>query len=227
MRCTNCSREVRPVVALDLDGTLLDYHRHLLNFADRYLYTYHLAEPEKNPMYDGTEPFGEWFCQLYGVDMRTFRDIKLAYRSGGMKRTVQPYDGAQALVHNVRQVAEVYLTTTRPYMRLDNVDPDTRFWLEKHDIEFDGLLYDENKYEVLAKIVDRERVVAVLDDQPDQYDAAAEEFGTAIPLLRKTMWNRGVERPQVVAELYAAQSWILLRCETWLAMSRDQGRQHA
>src|SRR5258708_2234575 len=152
MRCTDCSREVRPVVALDLDGTLLDYHRHLLCFADDYLYTYHMAEPEKNPMYDGTEPFRDWFCRLYGVDVRTFRDIKLAYRSGGMKRTARSFAGAQELVRNVRQVEEVYLTTTRPYMRLDNIEPDTRFWHEKHEYGFDELLRGESKYNPTTKV---------------------------------------------------------------------------
>lgn len=215
MRCTVCSREVRPVVAVDIDGTLADYHQHLLEFADKYLYTYAWEDPVSRPLYDGSEPFRDWFCRHYDVDVRTFRDIKLAYRSGAQKRTAPAFEGVTELVARLRTVAEVYITTTRPYMRLDNIDPDTRFWLDKHQVEFDGLLYDEKKYRTLARIVDSERVVAVLEDQPDQYDMAAEVFGAGVPILRKTYWNRGVERPQWAANLINAREFMVAKAVCW------------
>jgi hypothetical protein len=62
-------------------------------------------------------------------------------------------------------------------MRLDNVDPDTRFWLDRHGIKYDGLLFDEDKYEVLAHTVDAERVIMVVDDLSEQCVAAGHWFG--------------------------------------------------
>jgi hypothetical protein len=147
--------------------------------------------------------------------MRTFRDIKLAYRSGAQKRTMPVYAGASGLVAATREVAEVYITTTRPYMRLDNIDPDTRAWLDRHNITYDALLYDEEKCRRLARIVDSERVVAVLDDLAEHYDRAADLFGADVPLLRRTRWNRDIDRPNMVYNLLDARDLIVKRARDW------------
>ena len=62
-------------------------------------------------------------------------------------------------------------------MRLDGIDPDTRFWLERHGIKYAGLLYDEDKYERLVKTIDRERVVLVIDDLTEQIASATTQYG--------------------------------------------------
>lgn len=186
MLCSNCSEIVKPVVAIDIDGTLGDYHSHLLSFAEGYLASYH---PATHFAYQGERPFGEWFAEVFDVDATTFRQIKLAYRQGGMKRNMPVHTDAARMVRNVRRRAEVWLTTTRPYLRLDNVDPDTRFWLELHHIKYDGMLYDEDKYKVLAERIDPARVVAVLDDLTEQVQAAARVFGEDVPIHRMSQWN--------------------------------------
>lgn len=173
MRCTNCSQEVKPVVAVDIDGTLGDYHSHFLTFAERYLdllgttwdYDAHLFK------------FSTWFTARYHTTVADYRQAKLAYRQGGMKRTMPIFDGARALCWSIRDAgAELWVTTTRPYLSLDNIVPDTVEWLRRHEIEYDGMLFDDDKYEQLAKRVDPERVVAVFDDTPELYDAADELF---------------------------------------------------
>lgn len=158
----------------------------------------------------------EWFCGAYNVDRRAWHDIKLAYRQGAQKRSMPVYDGASDLSERVRDAgAELYLTTTRPYMRLDNVDPDTRWWLGRNGIEYDGLLYDEDKYKVLASNLDEGRVVAVLDDIDEQYDAAAEMFGETVPILRCNAYNTAVNRPNSHDHLGRVASEIEKRIYDW------------
>lgn len=185
MRCTDCSRDVKPVVAVDIDGTLGDYHGHFIKFATAYV-----GHPLPT-VFGGNVPFHE----ALGLELEQYRAVKLAYRQGGMKRSMPliSNNGAERwLIDNLRsQGVEVWLTTTRPFLRLDNVDPDTRAWLERNRIRYDGLLYDEDKYDRLVEIVEPERVIGVLEDLPDLWNRAS-ELGLN-PIQRWTWWNRYVQ----------------------------------
>lgn len=217
MLCSNCSEVIKPVVALDIDGTLGDYHRHFIDFARGYLD----ADPwvQYNEMYDGRERFSEWFTAAFSVDLSTFRAIKLAYRQGAMKRTMRVFPGARNLVDRLHDAgAEVWLTTTRPHDRFDRVDPDTRHWLHRHGIRFDGLLFSGDKMAELAQRVDPARVVAVLDDQRDALEEASAYFaGDWGSILRRTLYNQAVQWPCEVSNL--ADAWIVInqRLVDWRA----------
>lgn len=212
--CSDCSAKLKPVVAVDIDGTLGDYHGHLHEFAAGYLG----RGRDLGVPYDGSEPHRDWFCRAFKVDVRTFRDIKLAYRQGAQKRTMPVFPGAAELCNAIRVTgAELWLTTTRPYLRLDNVDPDTRAWLARQQIFFDHMVYDDKKYPVLAGLVAPERVVAVLDDLPEQYAAAAAVFGPEVPILRRMMYNRAVKVDFEITNLWDAAKIIVQRINEWEA----------
>lgn len=213
MKCTECSNIIKPIVAIDIDGTLGDYHSHLLTFARAYLGR---AEAPGSHPYDGHEGFKDWFRSVFECDESTWATIKLAYRQGAQKRSMPVYPEAKWLVDNLRwDNVEVWLTTTRPYLRLDGVDPDTRAWLTRADVEFDGLLYDEDKYNVLADRIDPARVVAVLDDLPEMYDTASQLFGKEVPILAKQEFNSAVTRPNEAENLGTALGMIQDRLESW------------
>lgn len=211
MLCTNCSEPIRPVVALDIDGTLGDYHGHFLNFAMQYLGWNEVSVLR----YDGTRGFGEWCCEIFGIDMTTFRLVKLAYRQGGLKRSMPIDPEAPALFEMLHlHEVEIWLCTTRPYLRLDGVDPDTRFWLDRHGLHYHGLLYDEDKYDQLAERVAPERVIAVLDDLPEQVEAARRLFGGAAMFLAND-YNYGVRPPIIIDGLDTARQMIQHRLLKW------------
>jgi len=159
MLCTNCGRTVKPVISVDIDGTLGDYHNHFLRFAEHYM-------AERLPSnYGGGREFSEYLQ----IEKRTYRDIKLAYRQGGMKRSMPMYPGASTFVRQMRDAGiELWIATTRPWQRLDNIDPDTRFWLDQHGIAYDGMVYGDDKYAQLIEQVNPERVVMVIDDLLEQ-----------------------------------------------------------
>lgn len=195
MKCSNCHMEVKPVVAIDIDGTLADYHEHFINFAVAWL-GQGSSKPRGSRAFDGSEAHRDWFVWAMGVDVTTFRSIKLAFRQGGMKRTMPIFRESAETVKAVKAMgAEVWLTTTRPWERFDRVDPDTRHWLAENGIEFDGLIYDDNKMAALAERVDPSRVVAVVDDLTEELEEAHQLFDNAVTIMRKTIHNRGVNWP--------------------------------
>lgn len=216
MLCSRCSEVVRPVVAIDIDGTLGDYHGHLIRFASAY---FGVPPMEEVGPFQGARPMRDWFMDAFDCDYRTWADIKLAYRQGAQKRSMPAYPFAWQLVHMIKGHAEVWLTTTRPYQRLDGVDPDTRAWLSRHQIPYDGLLYDEDKYERLADRIDTERIVAVLDDLIEQLMSAAKLFhyGVDATILRKNIYNTAMHWPNEAVDLADACGMIVSRCREWEA----------
>lgn len=154
----------RPVFGLDIDNTLGDYNGHFFRFAEGWLgkevsFDYDL----RLPMY-----------RHLGVSKATYRQCKLAYRMGGLKRSMPAYPWASGLTHTLRSWgADVFICTTRPYLSHDNIDSDTRHWLRRNRIACKGVIWGEHKYRELARTVGRERVVAVLDDLPEMYEQAA------------------------------------------------------
>lgn len=218
MRCSDCSAPVRPIVALDIDGTLGNYHGHFLQFAEAYLGpdAYPWLGTARLYSYDGSSNFGDWFQEEYHVTRAVYRDIKLAYRQGGQKRSMPALPGAAELTTKLDGLGvEIWITTSRPYLRLDNIDPDTRHWLKRNRIIFDHAIYSEHKYKELGQLVDRERVVAVLDDLGEMYDEAAEQFGDDVPILKRSRYNADVDRRYVVEDLGAAELLIWARVEQW------------
>lgn len=203
MKCTECSRAVKPVVAVDIDGTLGDYHSHLLSFTEGY-FGRHLPWH-----WDGS---GNWEDFL-GLTNAEYREAKLAFRQGGQKRTMPLFPGARELTTALSEAgAEVWITTTRPWMRHDATDPDTREWLRRNGIKYDHLLYDDEKYRQLANIVDRNRVVAVIDDLPEQIREANKMFpGRAIMVRREH--NAYALMPS--SSLPMAKAIVLTRLEGW------------
>lgn len=171
----------RPVVALDIDGTLGDYHGHFLRFAEGYI-----GKPMPDPR--DVNP-GMPLHKHMRVSKTTYRQAKLAYRQGGMKRSMPVYPGARELTVALRKSgAEVWIATTRPYLRLDNIDPDTRHWLRRNKIQYDGVLWGEHKYRDLVKNVGLQRIVCVLDDLPAMCTQARSLGLTA--LIRDQPYNK-------------------------------------
>jgi hypothetical protein len=153
-----------PVVALDIDGTLGDYHGHFTRFAEQWCGK-PMPPPEENT---GGVPFHKHLC----ISKSTYRQCKLAYRQGGLKRSMPVYEGAADLTRHIRKTgAQVWICTTRPYLRLDNIDPDTRHWLRRNRIQYDSVLFGEHKYRDLKQSVNG-KVLLVADDLPEMIKQA-------------------------------------------------------
>jgi hypothetical protein len=206
------SGDGKPVVALDIDGTLGNYHAHFLWFAERWLGTPMPSEYDINP--------GRRLHEFMNVPHHVYRECKLAYRQGGLKRFMPVYPGASELTRNIRNTgAEVWICTTRPYMRLDNIDPDTREWLGRNHIDYDAVIFEgvpfggehTTKYADLVRQVGTDRIVAAVDDLPEQVEDA---------------FNNGIKRIYLRSQPYN-QDYVAVgeRVDTlgvlWLRLRKD------
>lgn len=166
---------MKPVIALDIDGTLVDYHRHFLRFAAGFFG--HDPDDPGYLDYDARLPM----AQHLHVSKARYRECKLAYRRGQLKRSLPlldpPYPNARALTVTLRRWGvDVWLCTTRPYLSHDEVDNATRHNLRRNGVMYQGLIWGEHKYRELVRTVGKERVVGVLDDLPEMC-AQAEKLG--------------------------------------------------
>jgi hypothetical protein len=158
----------KPVVALDIDGTLGDFHGHFTRFAEQW-------SGRSMPSPEDMSPGVPFFRHL-GMSKATYRQCKLAYRQGGLLRSMPVYPGAAEMTRDFRRAgAQVWLCTTRPYLKMDNTDADTRHWLRRNSIKCDGITYGPHKYRDLLQSVNREDVLAALDDLPEQCYAARQQ----------------------------------------------------
>jgi hypothetical protein len=163
MKCSECNYILRPVVSVDIDGTMGNYHDHFRVFAEQYL----------GQMLPWDYRGGKEFSDYLFLDKEVYRQIKLAYRQGGMKRSMDVYHGATNFMKWLyNQDVEIWISTTRPWMRLDNIDPDTRHWLERNDIKWDYMIYGDDKYKQLLDRVENPRIVAVVDDLFEECERA-------------------------------------------------------
>ena len=152
-----------PIVALDLDGTLGDYHRHFEMFAKMWTGRDIKWDPDTN---------GPFYKQL-GMSRTTYRECKLAYRMGGMKRSIPVFPFAQSLTRSIRaEGVQVVACTTRPFKAVATIDNDTQHWIRRHRLQIDNILYGEHKYRDLARMAGRSKIICCLDDDLSQLDIA-------------------------------------------------------
>jgi hypothetical protein len=161
-----------PILAVDIDGTLADYYNHFKWFAE--LYTQRDLWPISD---DLSWQYTDDFHQVLGLDLEEYRTIKLAYRQGGMKRCIPVIDHDIHFIQDLRGLGiQIWVATTRPWQRLDNIDPDTQFWLDRNLGRVDGLLYGDDKYDQLTEIAEArgQRILGVVDDLGPNLERASE-----------------------------------------------------
>lgn len=200
--CSKCSAPVVPIVAIDIDGTLSEYHDAISKFSCNYWDVPLPATP-----WDGQGNFEDHL----GLTQAQYREAKLAYRQGGYKRTAMWQPGALDFMRWLAdQPVEIWITTTRPWNRLDSVDPDTRFWLDRYKVSYAHLLYDDHKYQQLANLVDPSRVLAVIDDLPEMVQEADDTFPESLVFLMRRAHNvHAVDLAGVtVTNFTQVQNWI-------------------
>jgi phosphoglycolate phosphatase-like HAD superfamily hydrolase len=204
-----------PIVALDIDGTMADYHGHFLRFAEAY-FDQKFPDPEMiNP--------GMPLWEHMDIPVHKYRECKLAYRQGGLKRSMPADEKAGALARNIQSMgAQVWICTTRPYLRLDNIDPDTREWLRRNGIVYNAVIFDtlegkNTKYQELARQAGG-RVVAIVDDLPESLTSALKEPGLVLSslYLRDRPYNR-----HAVSSSYGGWGRVMDCEDAWKYIKRD------
>lgn len=165
-----------PVIGLDVDGSLGDYHGHFLRFAEGWL-------GRKMPDPATINP-GLPLHRFMGVSKTTYRKIKLAYREGGLKRSLPAYDGARDIAYRLRKwKCDVWICTSRPYLAHGPIVGDTQHWLRRNKIQHDNIIWGEHKYRTLRKLAG-DRVVGVLEDLPSMAKQA-HDYGIPVVMMNQ------------------------------------------
>jgi hypothetical protein len=189
-RAREAALELSPVarvVGLDIDGVLADYAGGLLRFLQGRLGRPLAAERLRLSA----------VAESLGVPPATYRALKQEFRESGLEgRDADPLPGAVEFVRRLKARGyHVCLLTSRPGHRVRRLVPDTLEWLERHGVPYDACLFDRGKRERLAELVYRDRVVAFLEDSPEQAVRIAD---LGIPVwLRRAPYNAGLRHPGV------------------------------
>jgi phosphoglycolate phosphatase-like HAD superfamily hydrolase len=195
----------RPVFGIDCDGTLTEFHMHFFQFAEQYL---GIKIP---PYYDGTKTMAEHI----GVSKRTYREVKLHFRLSGLKRAMPVIPQARELCFNLRRRgAEIIICTTRPFLKVDGLEEDTRECLRRNRIQHDGVIHGENKYRELLRRAGRERIVGVLDDLPEMIQQAT-AIGLPAVLLRRPQNDYWRNYDPQTNSLLGAEAILLNMLNEW------------
>lgn len=199
MLCDQCHRTVTSAVVFDVDGTLGNWHSQFLAFMSLWL------DEEVSYGYDGRRELSDYL----GLRKEVYREAKLAFRSGGYKRWMPTFEEDKE--HPLEPILEacwgldIWIATTRPWRRLDNVDRDLEFWLDRNGIHPKGIVYGEDKYAQLARIIDPASVLVAFDDDIEQIREGIEEGFEMC--FRFSKWNTGMSWGRTVVP-HAASDYL-------------------
>jgi hypothetical protein len=219
-----------PVVSLDVDGTIADYHGHFLRFAEGYFGKPFPSELTINP--------GLRLHHFMGIEHADYQKCKLAYRQGGLKRSMPPLRGIGDVIRQVRVewATEVWICTTRPFNSLSSLEEDTIEFLKRAGVGYDAIIIDpisrKDKYWELTRQSEG-RVCAVVEDLPEQA-WRAHELGLGPILIRNQPYNQisgendaGLLPPNAIRWSTAEELRDLLRTAVYQWKERRRGRHSA
>lgn len=151
----------KPIISLDIDGVLGDYHGHLFWFAEKY-FGHSMPQLE-------TVDVNDFLWKRMNVTEMQYRDMKTAYRQGGLKRFMPATPGASVLAFALSHSgAEVWICSSRSHQL--PIATDTRHWLKRNLISYANLIFNPDKYQALVEQArDKgQEVIAVVDDEKGQ-----------------------------------------------------------
>jgi NTP pyrophosphatase (non-canonical NTP hydrolase) len=121
-------------------------------------------------------------------------NMKNQFYAGGRFREMDAIPGAADALRAAKAAGlKIVIITARPQWQYKRLHADTVFWLDKHKIPCDLLIFDRNKVEALYKHVAPAWPVAFVEDHPDNAGALA-RVGVNV-LLFDQPHNRGLTIP--------------------------------
>ncbi len=129
---------MKPIVIIDIDGTIGDYYSSFFAFARDWLGLY---KDDWAETYDGSVPMAKHMK----IGDALYRQIKLAYQQGGIRRSMKPFVAAGTFTEWMGTLdVEVWVTNPRMDSR-HFTDPGIRHWLKRNNIRFDHLIYEDDR----------------------------------------------------------------------------------
>jgi len=147
------------ICAIDLDGVLVDYPRCWIDFINLQLSTSfkNLSEVKNK------------------LESSVYFKLKDEYRKSGYKRDIPFKDGSKEFVDELKSMGyNIIILTSRPYSKYFRIFHDTKYSLDKNDIHYDAIFFDEKKH---LKILDEVETLSFLVDDDENIVKKVSECG--------------------------------------------------
>jgi uncharacterized HAD superfamily protein len=163
------------VCALDIDGVLYPWPETFLNYASYYKSNYLI--------YDNLYDFEK-------EDLKYQIEVKESYRLSRTKATAGALEGSSEFTKKLKEKGyTIILLTARPYEKYEQIYSDTITWLNRHNILFDAIIWNEKKEQYLIEKFPN--VEFVVDD--DYNNAVKLRKAGIKTFLKNTLYNRDKE----------------------------------
>lgn len=152
----------KEIVICDIDGVLSDYPKTFMSFVKRQ-YEHDYNVPVSIPSSVNSLDL----YKVLDIPSDDLRRYKHYYRESGEIRSETPIPGAVNLLSELKsQGLYVVLLTSRPFDKYKSLYLDTYMWLLSNGFEFDALLYDSKKRDVVSSLIKSSNVRFIIDDDP-------------------------------------------------------------
>ena len=137
--------EDKNIIGIDIDGVIADYPNSFIRFIEKNTGKDLSGFVMKRyALYDD--------LGAYIGDKELLKELKHKYRVSGEKRYINVIPGAQETIKTLKEKGfTIVLLTARPYKKYPRIFADTIEWLNKNNIIYDAIIWDENKEERILK----------------------------------------------------------------------------
>ena len=133
-------RDKLPTISFDIDGVINNYPLCFINYVNSLLKTDFVSNDEIKKLED-------------------YKYLKHSYRLSDYKYNVDVYDEIKKLISEIYREFQIKIFTSRPFHNYGDMFKNTKLWLEKNNIKFDGL-FSKN-----FEIFDKANVLIHIDDE--------------------------------------------------------------
>ncbi len=129
----------KKIIAVDLDGVLVDYPNCLFKFVKKEK---NITILQKHKDKNVNETI------LHYLSEKELKEIKRKYRLCGIKKRLKSMKGAKEFTKRFSKNGyKIIILSSRPYKEYPIIFSDTLKWLKKNNIKYDAVLFDEKKEE--------------------------------------------------------------------------------
>ena len=174
----------KETVFIDIDGVLATWPNDYINFVNTKLNKNYATLPE-----------------LKGdVDKKLQYDLKSEYRLNGSKRNLGVIEGAKKFLKQLKQCdLNIVLLTARPYKKYFRIYSDTLEWLLKHELEYDCIIFDEEKEKYIINKFYNNGVKFIVEDQIDNAKKLANNGFKVYLRFNKGLYKDNIKQRDVEA----------------------------
>jgi len=124
------------VCAIDLDGVLVKYPDNWINYINKIKKT----------------SFKTLFDVKKNIDKEEYMSLKHQFREEGYEGNAQLYEGSKEFIDKLKSLGySIVILTKRPYKKYFRLFADTKINLDKAEIFYDAIIFNDEKHKIIIK----------------------------------------------------------------------------